>query len=243
VSVGRDEAVVGYHGSVYVDPVRLDVLRLEFHADDIPARLGLTVAEDRVDYARVWIGDEEFLLPVESELHMAGAGMNDRNRVRFSSCRKFAGESALIFDDPEMIDAPETPVAVREVTLPPDLLLSLELRENLRLSESAVGDPVSALLRSDLKRGKQILAPKGAIAKGRIVRLDRLRGQYVLSIQFQELEWPGGHAALRARFERRGGIDANARTQLLDQANEGMVLPDGPRAATRGLSMFYRTLP
>lgn len=243
VSVGRDEAIVGFHGSVYVDPVRAEVRRLEIYADDIPARLGLTAAEDRVDYDRVVIGDEEFLLPVESELHMAGTGMNDRNRVRFSNCRKFAGESALIFDDPELLDVEEEPLEIREFMLPADLLLSLELRENLRLSESAVGDAVSATLRGDLKRGRDILVPKGAIAKGRIVRLDRMRGQFVLAIQFQELEWRGGHAALRLRFERRGGMDANARTQLLDQANEGMVISDGPRGATRGLSMFYRTLP
>jgi hypothetical protein len=243
VSVGRDEAVVGYHGAVYLEPARGDLRRIEIHADDIPPRLGLQVAEDRVDYARVLIGDEEFLLPVESELHMAGAGVNDRNRVRFSNCRKFAGESALIFDDPEFLDAPETPVETRPVELPADLLLSLELRENVRLEDAAVGDRVTAVLRGDLKRGREVLAPKGAIAKGRIVRLDRLPGQFVLAIHFEELEWRGGHARLRARFERRGGIDANPRVLALDQANDGMVIPSGSRSHLRGLLMFYRTVP
>ena len=63
--------MVGFHGSFYADPVTLDVRRVEVVAEDIPAELGVTAAETTVDYGRLRIGDEEFLLPVESELMMA----------------------------------------------------------------------------------------------------------------------------------------------------------------------------
>jgi hypothetical protein len=63
--VNQREAVVGFHGSFYVDPDTLEVRRLGVVAEDIPAELELTAAETRVDYARLRIGDDEFLLPVE----------------------------------------------------------------------------------------------------------------------------------------------------------------------------------
>ena len=64
--VNKREAVVGFHGSFYADPVTLDVRRVEVVAEDIPADLGVTAAETTVDYGRLKIGDEAFLLPVES---------------------------------------------------------------------------------------------------------------------------------------------------------------------------------
>src|SRR5690349_11004732 len=69
--VNDREAVVGFHGSFYADPVTLDVRRVEVAAEDIPIVLGVLEAETTVDYARVEIGDEAFLLPVESQLMMA----------------------------------------------------------------------------------------------------------------------------------------------------------------------------
>ena len=136
------EAVVGFHGSMYVDPAEADLRRLEIFADDIPAELGLTSTEDRVDYARVLIGDEAFLLPVESVLRMTSKDSISRNRVRFSGCRKFTGESSLIFDDAELVDVTEAPVVV-EVALPANVSMTLELSNELRLDRAAVGDAVT----------------------------------------------------------------------------------------------------
>ena len=100
------EAVVGFHGSFYADPETFDVRRMEVVAEDIPADLNLLDAETTVDYSRLRIGEEEFLLPVESQLMMAMPNEVNRNSVRFANCRKFTGESTLRFDDPVFTDAP-----------------------------------------------------------------------------------------------------------------------------------------
>ena len=44
------EAMVGFHGSFYADPMTLDVRRMEVEAEDIPAELKVLDAETIVDY-------------------------------------------------------------------------------------------------------------------------------------------------------------------------------------------------
>src|SRR5690242_19596014 len=85
LSVDDREAVVGFHGWFYADPATLDVRRVQVIADDIPSDLNLSRVETAVDYSRMRIGDEDFLLPVESELLMASHEVVSRNWVRFSS--------------------------------------------------------------------------------------------------------------------------------------------------------------
>ena len=97
--------MVGFHGSFYADPVTLDVRRVEVVAEDIPAELGVTAAETTVDYGRLRIGDEAFLLPVESKVMMATPDEVSRNWVRFADCRRFTGESTLSFNDPVLTEA------------------------------------------------------------------------------------------------------------------------------------------
>jgi hypothetical protein len=172
---GRED-VAGFHGSFHVDAETLDLKQLEIVADDIPSELGLTEASDRVEYGRVKFGEEDFLLPVKSFSHLAGAEFSHRNHVRFSACRKFTGESTLIFIDPDLPDGRPAEVVVKEVELPLNAELQFLLTGNLDLSKGAVGDPVEAKLNADLKRGKQVLAPKGSVARGRILRLDRYQG-------------------------------------------------------------------
>ena len=198
--MNKREALVGFHGSFYADPVTLDVRRVEVVADDIPADLGATGAETTVNYGRLRIGDEAFLLPVESTLMMAMPNVVNRNWVRFADCRRFTGESTLSFNDPVLTEA-SAPSAPVEVQIPAGLTLQLEMPE-LDLIKAAVGDPVQARLWADLRYRRQLLAPKGSLARGRIVQLERHPGYFALRIQFQDLQWPGGHAGLKLSFDQ-----------------------------------------
>jgi hypothetical protein len=236
---GREE-VVAFHGSFYADPVTLDLLRMEVAAEDIPADLGVSAAETSVNYGRLQIGDEEFLLPVESELMMSMPGAVDRNWVRFTSCRRFTGESTLSFTDPVLLEissAAPPSSSIHEVEIPAGLFLQLEL-STLVLMQSAVGDAVQATLRADLRIGRTLLAPKGSIARGRILRLDRNAGYFLLKIDFQDLEWPGGHARLKLSFDQAALVG-----RLITRAQPGgeiMILRQaGPRLS--GILMFWRT--
>jgi hypothetical protein len=240
LSVGGRDAVTGFHGSIYLDPAKADLRRLEIVADDIPVELGLISTEDRVDYASVTIGDEEFLLPKESALRMASKDSISRNLVRFSGCRKFAGESSLIFDDPEVLDVAAS-LATVEVELPVDVTLAIEISSDLRLESAAVGDLVTAVLRSDVKRGKETVVKKGAVVKGRVILLDRAFSAYSLGILFQEMEWRGGHAMVRARFEGLGGMTFAARPRIAVTQDGAMLIPSTSRKM-RGETLFYRTV-
>ncbi|MCU1335554.1 MAG: hypothetical protein JWO19_1135 [Bryobacterales bacterium] len=236
--VNHREAVVGFHGSFYADPVTLDVRRVEVVADDIPAELGVSAAKTKIDYGRLRIGDEEFLLPVESELMMAMPDQVNRNWVRFTACRRFTGESTLSFSDPVLTEA-SAPAAVREVDIPAGLTLQLEMPE-LDLMQAAVGDPVRGILRADLRSRRELLAPKGSIARGRIVRLDRYSSYFALQIEFQDLDWPSGHARVKLSFDQAAVV-----TRVITRAQPGGELVISRQAGPRlsGILMFWRTEP
>ncbi len=234
--VDNREAVVGFHGSFYADPFTLDVRRVEVVAEDIPADLGLAASETSVDYGRVRIGDETYLLPTESKVMMAMPNMVDRNRVRFADCRRFAGESTLSFNDPVLTEASAPAKHLEEVEIPAGLTLQLEMPD-LDLLKAAVGDAVRATLRADLKSRGQLLAPKRSVARGRIVRMDRYPTYFELQIQFQDLEWPGGHASLKLGFDQPGFA-----MRLIGRGQDGGITVSRKVGShLSGILMFWRT--
>jgi hypothetical protein len=240
LSSGDREAVTGFHGSIYLDPEKAELRRLEVVADDIPVELGITSAEDRVDYASVLIGDETFLLPVESALQMSSKDVVSRNRVRFSGCRKFTGESSLIFDDPEVQEV-AAPQAVTEVELPVGASISLEILTDLRMDRTAVGDQVTAVLRSDIKRGKEVVVKKGATVQGRVTMLERTPYVFVLGLSFHELEWKGGHAQLRAKLDGLAGFALAGRPRIV-VTPDGFIQAASSQRSMRGETLMLRTV-
>lgn len=228
--------IAGFHGSFYFDVETLDLRRLEVIAYEIPEHLGLTSAQDRIDYARVPIGEETFLLPVQSDLIMASPGVIDRNHVRFSGCRKFTGESSLVFLDPEMVEAAAKPIPVTEVELPANIELPLVLRTPIDLPTGYAGASIEAELERDLKSGGTVVVPKGALARGRLIRLERHNDGYVVAIRFTDLEWKGGHAKLNLAFDRVAFFRYIAR----DQAT-GDILVDRTMRKLDNVLMLWRT--
>jgi len=233
--VDNREAVVGFHGSFYADPETFDVRRMEVIAEDIPADLNLLDAETTVDYSRLRIGEEEFLLPTESQLMMAMPNEVNRNSVRFADCRKFTGESTLRFDDPVLVDTP-APAPPKEVEIPAGLTVQLDTLE-LDLLEAAVGDAVRGTVLADLKNHGRLLAPKGSVASGRVVLLERHPNYFVLHLQFRDLDWPGGHARLKLSFDRT----AFANRLIGRQTDGAMVISRQAGSRLSGILMFWRS--
>ena len=97
---------MGFHGSFYADPETLDVRRMEVVAEDIPADLGICrLRKQRSTIAGCRIGDEEFLLPVESQIDDGDARRSESELGSVcGSAGKFTGESTLRFDDPILTD-------------------------------------------------------------------------------------------------------------------------------------------
>jgi hypothetical protein len=103
----------GLQGSFWIDPVTLDVLRLESHATEIPPALFVTSASTTVNYARARIGSQEVLLPQSGEMYL-GAINGEANRVavEFANCRSYQAKSSVRFDDESApLAAPPQPAA------------------------------------------------------------------------------------------------------------------------------------
>jgi hypothetical protein len=242
------EAVVGYRGSFWADPQSLDTTRLEVIADDIPPELNLASARDRIDYARVQIGPEDFLLPSESELAMIHPdGEESRNYTRFTNCRQYSGESVLRFDEvTDGVDAQKPPD--EEIVIPAGLELRIALADDIDVMTAAAGDELHGTLAGDLKLKGKVLAAKGAVLQGRITRIERYGELTAVGITFTDLYSEGRHAALTPQMEKMLTAMLFTPTPgkpypiVQEKPHEGLIrLRSGRVVLRRGILMYWRT--
>jgi hypothetical protein len=248
VRIADFEAIIGYHGSFYVDPNSLDLRALEIAGDDLPPELKLKSLTDRMAYSRARIGDGDFLLPEFSEIVLVDVdGQESRNRLKFAACHQFTGESVLTFGEPGPAGSSTEPAQKAELELPADLGLTLSLLDPIDTQTAATGDPVRAQLSSDLKFKGHLLLTKGAIASGRISRLERHDNFTLLGLIFTDAESSSVHAKLELEWERLVGVDTVAPNRSWTMSSpllrhEGLVtLKSGRVRVMRGTLMFWRT--
>lgn len=250
---GGAQAVVGYHGSIWIDAQSMDLARLEVYADDIPPKLEIISAMDAVEYKRVKLGEEEFLLPSLSELQMTDTGgFENRNRTTFSACRQYTGESKISFEDP----APDakTTEAVRTLNIPGGLSFETSLETPIT-ETSAVGDPVTVILKKAAKLGDGLVAPKGAFVHGRITHLRRVQGGqpgWTVGMRIFDMEWPGTEAKVRGRVLDSPSVFVMSQTASrrlvraieIAAADQSMlIVPSGHLNMQRGFLIRWQTEP
>lgn len=198
------QALVAFHGAFWADVETLDLIRLRVEVDEAPPELGVAHAASEMNYQRVRIGQEEFLLPSSSWLEIVStAGETSRNRTTFRDCRQFTAESSLSFNRPPA--APEP--ARTKLALPPRTVLELELETEIDPAKAALGDPVRAVVIRPVKEGGRVLVPAGAVALGRLVRLERQEQpleHYIIGLEFHTLEAGATQAQLRATMRKAG---------------------------------------
>ena len=257
VRSSRAEAVVGYHGSIWVDTASFDLVRLEVYADDIPPALQIDSAYTAVEYDRVPIGGDTFLLPSLSELEMVDLGGTvNTNRTRFSGCRQYSGESTLIFEEPT--EDAKTPEAVRVVQAPPNVRLELALQHEVVLRSAAVGDPVTAVLKKNLRLPDGTTVPKDSLVHGRIASLreqnfNRYPGM-AIGLKFFEIESAGTRVQMSATLEDIQTAQPGFRSRTAFFGNGSMTRPENEamfgsiffvqsnvQRLERGLRMIWRT--
>jgi hypothetical protein len=188
-----------------VDAENLDLVRLEVSADEIPEKLAVAAADLVLEYARIPIGDRDFLLPKASRLRLLGIhGEESRNATEFSECRQFISESKLRFAGVESVsEAPES-----GLRLAPRAVLEIQLANEVDLTACAVGDPVEATLLRPVQSldGRTIAA--GATVEGRVVRLERKSlpfDHFEIGLEFHQLRSPEGVAQFTATMIDAGG--------------------------------------
>jgi hypothetical protein len=92
-----NRAVVGFHGTVEIDTETGDVLHFAYTADGIPTTVALTRSATSVDFDRVDIGGNPYILPVRSETELEGPQLAIRNVIEFRAFGKFGASSTVDF--------------------------------------------------------------------------------------------------------------------------------------------------
>jgi hypothetical protein len=92
-----NRAVVGFHGTVEIDTETGNVLHFDFTADGIPTAVGLTRSATSVDFDRVDIGGNAYILPIRSETELEGPNLAVKNAIEFRAFGKFDASSTLDF--------------------------------------------------------------------------------------------------------------------------------------------------
>lgn len=251
----RGVAVVGYHGSFWVDPQTFDAVRLNVSADDIPPSLGIDRSENRIDYAPVRIGSSTALLPQSGEISMRRIrGWEARNELKFTHCREYGVESTISFADPN--DSVESSEATRNVELPAGLQLTVRLETPIDSEKLQVGDPISGKVDADARIKGKVVVHTDALVSGRLRRLEQhLEGwPYVAArLEFTEIQFEGKTARFFAELEKiipppgSEGIKRVATKDLpgigglpgvgtVSQMGNHLLLPAGTRMVWKTLS-------
>jgi hypothetical protein len=202
----RGRAIIGYHGSFWVDPKSLDLVRMDIIADDIPPELGVADSRDRIDYSRVHIGGADALLPQSAEMTVLlnGAGAS-RNQIAFTHCREYGVESVIKFDDPAESGESAGLLGSSYVDLPPGLQLILALDAPIDAATAHIGDLITAIVETDAKHKNALAVPKDAVVTGRLRRLEvhKEGWPYVLAgLEFTQIEFNGKQSRFFAELQR-----------------------------------------
>jgi hypothetical protein len=197
-----------YSGSFEVDTESFEIVRLTIKTTELPVETRLCQADTMLDYQRVAIGDGSFLLPRESQLRLTFRnGEETNNTTNFTGCREFHAESAVSFSAPSVkLEVPDVPGKSRQ-PLPRGLDVELRLETPIDTDTAAAGDPVSATVVHAVHafQSKEILIPAGAVAHGRVSRLEHhfVPSEYlVIGISFESLEMDGESSPFAARLNR-----------------------------------------
>lgn len=197
---------VAEHGSFWADAETFDVLRLDVYADEIPPDLPITAAHTAIHYRRVRLESAEVYIPESTELLMTeSSGLQSLNSAEFSQCHQFRGESTISFADaPRNLAQLEAAAATQEIELPSNLLLELALDQPVDSETSNEGDLITAHTLGDLGVKGKVIVPKGALARGRIRRLEHHEhpeSRFVVQLEFVELEFDNKRATFSGVLE------------------------------------------
>jgi hypothetical protein len=199
--------ITGYRGSFQIYSATAELAGLMEETAQLPPDARMCRARTSIDYHYMLIGDDEFLIPRQSQLEtLAGNADETSSITTFSGCHEYTAESSLRFD------TPESPSSAKISTqppapLPPGLSLTLALLAPINPASAAAGDAISAEVSTAVRapHSKQILVPAGAIAHGRILQMRHRynASRFLISIRFETLEANGVVLPLFLRWDHK----------------------------------------
>jgi hypothetical protein len=171
----RTEVLTAYDGTFLADPKTLDLVHLTVH-QSLPAQTGTCEATHTMDYSRITIGSADFLMAKEADLDILSPDHEMENRIAYSACHEFVGQSTLSFGPAPAAGGSwsKDDSASRAFSLPPDLKFELAFIEPIDTAVAAGGDPIKAKLATPIRDRSSIVVPAGSVVKGHIIQVKRL---------------------------------------------------------------------
>ena len=98
LNVASQKVVVGYTGTIWVDPSTARVLRIESQARNIPSDFPIDMVESAIDYSYVMIEGKTFLRPAHAESLGCHRGTSycTHNVIDFRNYHEFKGNIKII---------------------------------------------------------------------------------------------------------------------------------------------------
>jgi hypothetical protein len=173
VKAGDSWVFIAYSGTFQVDAETADVVSMSITSGDSPAATGICQVTTSIDFARLQIGSQEFMLPTQTSQRFVYPHLEEtENTTVFANCREFRGESTLTFAPEETAKQDAAKSAATPATLPRGLAFTFTLDAPVAADTAAAGDPFSGKLTGALRdsHGK-LLAPKGSVVEGHLLRV------------------------------------------------------------------------
>jgi hypothetical protein len=195
---------VPYTGRFQVDPETADVVNMTITTGDVPQATGICMTATTMNFARVQIGDGQFLLPRDARQRFVYPNAEEaENTTGFTNCREFRGESTVTFaPDSESVtnDLPKS-ASPKVSSMPSGLRFSFGLTAPIQTDTAAAGDPFSARLVDAIRDGRgKVLAPKGTVVEGHLLRVQNffLHPEVVVVLKPEALRIHGARVPLSA---------------------------------------------
>jgi len=190
-----------FSGEFWVDAKAVELRRLKVRVSDLPPQTGACEVVTTVDYAKTRVGNGEFLRPRKSVIHGVLRDESEtESRAVYTGCRQYLRESTIRFDDGEA-GRPAQPANGPAARVPPNIPFEVALLSAIDTNRAAAGDAITAKLRKLLRMRHQILAPAGALVRGRIIQMRHWThwpAHYVIAIRLESLKLNGAVAPLYA---------------------------------------------
>jgi hypothetical protein len=173
----EQQSAVPYDGTVFVDPQTADPVQLTIRSGELPSETGACELTQILEYGRVSLNGSSFLLPTEARVSVIhNDGTEAENRIHYSSCQEFLGESEVRFD-PERETRP-VPKQDRAAAVPsalaPGLSFKLVFTEPIDTATAAAGDVIKGTLKEAMRdRSTMVIVPEGTAVSGRILCIRR----------------------------------------------------------------------
>jgi hypothetical protein len=190
IIAGARRIVVPYAASVCADAGTLDPMQLEVRAGLASGPIASVV--ETIAYEPTRIGTAETPLPVSRELRVTDRDGGERlNVTEYSAFQPYSEPAAA--DARQSASGPPVPAGID---------LDIKLDTAISFEDSAVADPFTARLQTNIHKGG-LNAPKGTQINGRIGRLEERfvpEHHYVVGLDLLTLKLDGASVNCRARL-------------------------------------------